>query len=77
MNLQDLFTLQIINKVPVTLLGHPSVAAKKIIDENNIQAEQIEGTGKGGRITKQDILQLLASLPEEGNRKSEVKYHLC
>ena len=53
--------------------GHPSVAAKKIIDENNIQAEEIEGTGKGGRITKQDILQLLASLPEEGNRKSEVR----
>mgnify|MGYP001205933864 FL=1 len=53
--------------------GHPSVAAKKIIDENNIQAEQIEGTGKGGRITKQDILQLLATLPEEGNRKSEVR----
>lgn len=53
--------------------GHPSVAAKKIINENNIQVEQIEGTGKGGRITKQDILQLLASLPEEGNRKSEVR----
>ena len=53
--------------------GHPSVAAKKIINENNIQVEQIEGTGKGGRITKQDILHLLASLPEEGNRKSEVR----
>ena len=53
--------------------GHPSVAAKKIINENNIQVEQIEGTGKGGRITKQDILQLLVSLPEEGNRKSEVR----
>ena len=53
--------------------GHPSVAAKKIIVENNIQVEHIEGTGKGGRITKQDILQLLASLPEEGNRKSEIR----
>ena len=53
--------------------GHPSVAAKKIIDENNIKVEQIEGTGKGGRITKQDIIQLLATLPEEGNRKSEVR----
>ena len=53
--------------------GHPSVAAKKIINENNIQVEHIEGTGKGGRITKQDILQLLATLPEEGNRKSEVR----
>ena len=53
--------------------GHPSVAAKKIIVENNIQVEHIEGSGKGGRITKQDILQLLASLPEEGNRKSEIR----
>ena len=53
--------------------GHPSVAAKKIITENNIEAEHIDGTGKGGRITKQDILQLLASLPEEGNRKSEIR----
>ena len=53
--------------------GHPSVAAKKIIVEKNIQVEHIEGSGKGGRITKQDILQLLASLPEEGNRKSEIR----
>ena len=53
--------------------GHPSVAAKKIIVENNIQVEHIEGSGKGGRITKQDILQLLASLTEEGNRKSEIR----
>ena len=53
--------------------GHPSVAAKKIIVENNIQVEHIEGSGKGGRITKQDILKLLDSLPEEGNRKSEIR----
>ena len=53
--------------------GYPSVAAKKIIVENNIQVEHIDGTGKGGRITKQDILQLLATLPEEGNRKSEIR----
>jgi 2-oxoglutarate dehydrogenase E2 component (dihydrolipoamide succinyltransferase) len=53
--------------------GHPSVAAKKLMDENNVQVEYVEGTGKGGRITKQDILQLLASLPEDGNRKSEIR----
>lgn len=53
--------------------GHPSVAAKKIMEEQNVQVEMIEGTGKGGRITKQDILQLLASLPEEGNRKSQIR----
>jgi 2-oxoglutarate dehydrogenase E2 component (dihydrolipoamide succinyltransferase) len=54
-------------------IGHPSVAAKKLMDENNVQVEYVEGTGKGGRITKQDILQLLASLPEDGNRKSEIR----
>ena len=43
------------------------------MDEQNVQVEMIEGTGKGGRITKQDILQLLASLPEEGNRKSQIR----
>ena len=53
--------------------GHPSVAAKKLMDENNVQVEYVEGTGKGGRITKQDILHLLASLPEEGNRKSQIR----
>ena len=53
--------------------GHPSVAAKKIMEEQNVQVEMIEGTGKGGRITKQDILQLLATLPEEGNRKSQIR----
>ena len=35
------------------------------MEEQNVQVEMIEGTGKGGRITKQDILQLLATLPEE------------
>ena len=40
--------------------GHPSVAAKKILDENNITASKIGGTGKDGRITKQDVLQTLS-----------------
>jgi len=33
-----------------------SPAARKIADEKNIDLEQITGTGKDGRITKQDIL---------------------
>jgi len=33
-----------------------SPAARKIADEKNINLEQITGTGKDGRITKQDIL---------------------
>ena len=53
--------------------GHPSVAAKKIMDEQNVQVEMIEGTGKGGRITKQDILQLLAAFPKKEIEKSDQK----
>ena len=33
-----------------------SPAARKIADEKNINVNEIKGTGKGGRITKQDVL---------------------
>jgi len=36
--------------------GTPSPAAKKMMAENGISAASVNGTGKGGRITKQDIL---------------------
>lgn len=38
-----------------------SPAAKKLIDENNLDAASISGTGKDGRITKEDILAKLES----------------
>ena len=37
--------------------GMPSVAAAKIIAEKNLPAEAIQGTGKGGRITKADVVE--------------------
>lgn len=40
--------------------GHPSPAAKKLMSENNISSNQISGSGKGGRITKQDVLSAMA-----------------
>lgn len=39
---------------------HPSVAARKLMDENNISARQVNGSGKDGRITKQDVLAAMA-----------------
>ena len=36
-----------------------SPAAKKLIEENNLDAASIAGSGKGGRITKEDILKKL------------------
>ncbi len=41
--------------------GTPSVAAAKMMAENNIQAGQLAGTGKDGRITKQDVLAALSN----------------
>lgn len=40
--------------------GHPSPAARKLMDENNIRPGQVNGTGKDGRITKQDVLAAMA-----------------
>jgi 2-oxoglutarate dehydrogenase E2 component (dihydrolipoamide succinyltransferase) len=41
--------------------GAPSIAAAKIMAENNIQSAQMNGTGKDGRITKQDVLAALSN----------------
>ncbi len=41
--------------------GIPSVAAAKIMAENNISSGQMNGTGKDGRITKQDVLAALSN----------------
>jgi len=36
--------------------GHPSIAAKKMMDEHGVGVNEISGTGKNGRITKQDVI---------------------
>lgn len=41
--------------------GTPSVAAAKMMAENGIKSNQINGTGKDGRITKQDVLAALSN----------------
>lgn len=41
--------------------GTPSVAAAKIMSENGISSNQLSGTGKAGRITKQDVLAAMAA----------------
>lgn len=51
----------------------PSPAARKILDEKNIQPSDIVGTGKGGRITKDDAVNATPSMgtPTGGSRGSE------
>ena len=57
--------------------NHPSPAAAKILKENDIAPEAVKGTGKGGRITKEDANQAAqnktsepASKPKETTAKS-------
>lgn len=53
--------------------GTASPAAKKILDEKNIDASSVKGTGKDGRVTKDDAVNAQASMgtPTGGNRGSE------
>ena len=53
--------------------GTPSPAARKILDEKNMDASSVSGTGKGGRITKDDAVNAVPSMgtPTGGNRGSE------
>ncbi|MEO6174609.1 MAG: 2-oxoglutarate dehydrogenase complex dihydrolipoyllysine-residue succinyltransferase [Flavobacterium circumlabens] len=53
--------------------GTPSPAARKILDEKNIAPSTISGTGKDGRITKDDAVNAVPSMgtPTGGSRGSE------
>jgi 2-oxoglutarate dehydrogenase E2 component (dihydrolipoamide succinyltransferase) len=56
--------------------GSPSPAAKKILDEKNISADAVKGTGRDGRITKDDAVNAKASMGSPtsgGSRASENK----
>ena len=58
---------------PLEAGGHPSPAARKIVDEKNIAPASITGTGKDGRITKDDAVNAVPSMgtPTGGSRGSE------
>ena len=53
--------------------GTPSPAARKILDEKNIQPSDIVGTGKDGRITKDDAVNATPAMgtPTGGSRGTE------
>ena len=56
--------------------GVPSPSAKKILDEKGIDSNDVAGTGKDGRITKEDAIKVVPSMGESLNdkdRKSERK----
>ncbi len=50
-----------------------SPAAKKVMSENNLNIEDIKGTGKDGRITKHDVLMAKPSMGSLSNEKRDEK----
>ena len=56
--------------------GTPSPSAKKILDEKEMNSKEVTGSGKDGRITKEDAVKAVPSMGEslnDENRKSERK----
>ena len=55
--------------------GTPSPAARKILDEKGISPSEVSGSGKDGRITKEDAVQAVPAMgtPAGGSRGSERK----
>ena len=55
--------------------GTPSPAAKKILDEKGISQSEVTGTGRDGRVTKDDAVKAVPSMgtPVGGSRGSERK----
>ncbi|MGZ4042642.1 MAG: 2-oxoglutarate dehydrogenase complex dihydrolipoyllysine-residue succinyltransferase [Bacteroidia bacterium] len=58
---QETVTSNIVEKNTTYATGTPSIAAAKIMAENNVSSKQLNGTGKAGRITKQDVLAALSN----------------
>ena len=57
--------------------GHPSPAASKLMNEKGLESEDIQGTGKDGRITKNDVINALnggiSGFEPEGRKTSREK----
>jgi len=56
--------------VPPKTKKHLSPSVRKIVEENNIDVSNIEGTGKEGRISKGDLINLMGNIPQPSKRKA-------
>ena len=53
--------------------GHQSPAVRRMVSENNIDASQVFGTGKDGRVTKGDVIQHMESGSKTPNNAPAAK----
>ena len=55
--------------IPPKTKKHLSPAVRKIVEENKIDISNIQGTGKEGRISKGDLINLMGNEPQASERK--------
>ena len=55
--------------IPPKTRKHLSPSVRKIVEENNIDITNVEGTGKAGRISKGDLINLMGNIPQTSKRK--------
>ena len=55
--------------IPPKTKKHLSPSVRKIVKEKNIDISNVEGTGKAGRISKGDLINLMGSTPQPSKRK--------
>ena len=51
----------------------PSPAVRKLLSENQVNANTISGTGRGGRITKGDVISILKEVPKNLGTEPQIK----
>jgi len=55
--------------IPPKTRKNLSPAVRKMVEENNIDLSNVEGTGKSGRISKGDLINLMGNIPQASKRK--------
>ena len=55
--------------VPPKREKHLAPSVRKIVEENNIDISNLMGTGKAGRISKGDLINLMGNVPQASKRK--------
>ena len=64
-----ILTDEVVDDEVITSNGSLSPAVRKIVNENNIDAKKIKGSGKEGRILKGDLIHLMNIKPKPNQRK--------
>ena len=64
-----ILTNEVSNKKKENLNKNLSPSVRKMVSEKKINIDKVKGTGKGGRVLKEDLLNLMGEVPKPNERK--------